>query len=662
MLITRIRAKNFKTYKDLDLNLEVNESKPIILIGGMNGGGKTTLFQAIYHALYGLEIKDKNHFRELLNASVPLENNTQIELDIDFKGEVLMSVYSYRITRRYTLNPSNKPVESVTLNFNGEIFRYGTATPIEERKKSEDEVNKIIKANLPKELSKYFLFDAMESGKLLEEDSLARVIKENIESVMGFNKYNELGEAATSVKEFYVKEALEEKEEKEEYEYLLKKKKEIEEKKKKIEEERRLLLEYSIDKKELYNKAIQGKNLQEEYKERINLLKSKIENLEVKEKQFLAQTSKMVDSIETQIFLPNLVDSIKDELELIVSSTENVEKKDVLSEDQVLFVIENLVDFLQDNSTLEEPDENLVDEAKRYIIRKQKQDDTATPFDYFSDEELDVIKSLLKTSSINTFFSLDQDKKSIEKEYNQLPKYRQELEEMKKHLSTTESSLIEEYEKKEELLNQTKPAIAAFAEEIRKIDLRLNRFDISASSTINPKLEEIKKIEPLFKKISAALLKEKKKSIEETLCEDLNLTLTAYYGYVDRVELSDKKDSLIFKMYHKKGNEIHLNQLNAASKQVVVQVLLKSLHEFGDYNPPVMIDTVMGYLDLDTRGLLLKHYFPQLSHQTILFSTDSEITVDKDLPKIEKYVSRKYTLVRNVETQQTSINEKYFNH
>ena len=52
MLITRIRAKNFKTYKELDLNLEVEEDKPIILIGGMNGGGKTTLFQAIYHALY----------------------------------------------------------------------------------------------------------------------------------------------------------------------------------------------------------------------------------------------------------------------------------------------------------------------------------------------------------------------------------------------------------------------------------------------------------------------------------------------------------------------------------------------------------------------------------------------------------------------------------
>src|SRR5690554_6518445 len=110
MLITRIRAKNFKTYKELDLNLEVEDTKPIILIGGMNGGGKTTLFEAIYHALYGLKIKDRNHFRELVNASVQLKENTQIELDIDFTGKVLMSDFSYRITRRYALNQNSQPV------------------------------------------------------------------------------------------------------------------------------------------------------------------------------------------------------------------------------------------------------------------------------------------------------------------------------------------------------------------------------------------------------------------------------------------------------------------------------------------------------------------------------------------------------------------------
>ena len=68
MLITRIIAKNFKTYRELDLDLTVNEEQPIILIGGENGGGKTTLFQAICYALYGLKVKDFEHFNKLKNA------------------------------------------------------------------------------------------------------------------------------------------------------------------------------------------------------------------------------------------------------------------------------------------------------------------------------------------------------------------------------------------------------------------------------------------------------------------------------------------------------------------------------------------------------------------------------------------------------------------
>lgn len=47
MIIKRIKIKNYKTYLSLDLDLSVNPDQPIILIGGMNGGGKTTLFEAI---------------------------------------------------------------------------------------------------------------------------------------------------------------------------------------------------------------------------------------------------------------------------------------------------------------------------------------------------------------------------------------------------------------------------------------------------------------------------------------------------------------------------------------------------------------------------------------------------------------------------------------
>ena len=67
MLIQRIKISNFKTYLSLDLDLTVDDDRPIILIGGSNGGGKTTLFEAISGALYGLKIENKEHFMELLN-------------------------------------------------------------------------------------------------------------------------------------------------------------------------------------------------------------------------------------------------------------------------------------------------------------------------------------------------------------------------------------------------------------------------------------------------------------------------------------------------------------------------------------------------------------------------------------------------------------------
>ena len=123
MLITKIIAKNFKTYRELDLDLSVNEEQPIILIGGENGGGKTTLFQAIYSALYGLKVKDELHFNKLQNAGERAKNsgnsNNKIELEIHFTGKVLQNDYKYIIKRLYTINAQNNPVEAVMLNLNG---------------------------------------------------------------------------------------------------------------------------------------------------------------------------------------------------------------------------------------------------------------------------------------------------------------------------------------------------------------------------------------------------------------------------------------------------------------------------------------------------------------------------------------------------------------
>ena len=52
MIIQRIKIRNYKTYLSLDLDLSVDDERSIVLIGGQNGGGKTTLFEAICGVLY----------------------------------------------------------------------------------------------------------------------------------------------------------------------------------------------------------------------------------------------------------------------------------------------------------------------------------------------------------------------------------------------------------------------------------------------------------------------------------------------------------------------------------------------------------------------------------------------------------------------------------
>lgn len=186
MLIQRIKISNFKTYLSLDLDLTVDDDRPIILIGGSNGGGKTTLFEAISSALYGLKIESKEHFMELLNQGAVNKVKPEISLQITFVGKVLGQQQKYILKRNYILNPQGRPLESVSLNMNGNMYVYGTMTAPKERVRAEQEISKIIKANLPQELSQYFLFDAMQSSELLKKNVFQQTIRDNFENVLGF--------------------------------------------------------------------------------------------------------------------------------------------------------------------------------------------------------------------------------------------------------------------------------------------------------------------------------------------------------------------------------------------------------------------------------------------------------------------------------------------
>ena len=660
MLIKRIKATNFKTYLSLDLDIAVEDDKPLILIGGENGGGKTTLFEAIYGALYGLHIHTVKQFTELLNANSQRLEKQQIILELHFSGRVLNEEQQYVLTRTYALNPSNLPVENVKLNMNGTIFQYGTATPPVQRAEQEAQVNKIIKANLPQELSRYFLFDAMEAGSLLKEDQLNRVIKENIENVMGFNKYMQLAKSSESLYQSMTAQRIQLENEKKEYLELVeyKKKKDLE--LEGLKTNHSDALQYAVTNQELYDNLKSGLNQETTIKNKIEQTKNQIESIYKKEDIFRDELESFLKDIELNVCLPNLIDTIKNEVTLIIESrNEKVQQNNAnVNPEQIEAISKTTLEYLKNKKLL--TGDVLLSDIVDYVLSVSSNPAKNDEYDFIDYSEVKALEDLLNIRVNNTFPSLNQQKNDLNMGLSQIPSLDNQIELMKEQIAGRDYTLIKAFEDNDRNIKNLETKINEIKAEIDKTSKRLHQFDIQISQEPDPKYDTLGRLKGFFEDVANQLLKAKKQQIEMKMKEDLNSNLSAYRDVIDRVELSENLTNLTFKLYHKAGNEIYLNQLNTASKQIVVQVLLKALHEFGDYDPPVMIDTVMGVLDETSRTTIMENYFPELSHQTILLSSDSEIRPAADFEKIETFISKAYTLQRDREKQLTDIIPGYF--
>ena len=114
MIFLELVLQNFGPYlgrQVLNFRPEDDRTRSIILLGGMNGGGKTTLMDAIRLALYGhraqCSTRSNLGYSEFLTQSVnrhtPLGEQTCIELAFE---HILNNVQvEFRIKRTWTKNP-----------------------------------------------------------------------------------------------------------------------------------------------------------------------------------------------------------------------------------------------------------------------------------------------------------------------------------------------------------------------------------------------------------------------------------------------------------------------------------------------------------------------------------------------------------------------------
>ncbi|WP_446655375.1 DNA sulfur modification protein DndD [Blastomonas sp.] len=106
------------------------------------------------------------------------------------------------------------------------------------------------------------------------------------------------------------------------------------------------------------------------------------------------------------------------------------------------------------------------------------------------------------------------------------------------------------------------------------------------------------------------------------------------------------------------GRALTPERLSAGERQLFAVAILWGLARASGRPLPMVIDTPLGRLDSKHRSQLIQHYFPQASHQLVLLSTDEEIS-GRYLREIERWVARTYHLRYDPIRQSTVIELGY---
>ncbi|MEU8076023.1 DNA sulfur modification protein DndD [Catellatospora citrea] len=126
-------------------------------------------------------------------------------------------------------------------------------------------------------------------------------------------------------------------------------------------------------------------------------------------------------------------------------------------------------------------------------------------------------------------------------------------------------------------------------------------------------------------------------------------------------EVSIDPESCSMELLSKDGQPVGPRSLSAGERQLLAVALLAGLARASGRMLPVVIDTPLGRLDQDHRMRFVQSYLPHASHQVIVLSTDTEITLDV-LESLEAaaVVSHTIRLEHDATTGTTRAVEGYF--
>lgn len=652
MIFKELQIKNFGIYQgEHSINLEVENGKPIILLGALNGGGKTTFLDAIQLVLYGKHAKCSNRagnaygsfLASCKNRFAPAQDEVMLSLSFLHRSE--NRIRRYDIERSWQvkgLEAKDKIRVLVDCQHDEYLSQYW-----------DDFVNEFI----PLSLSDLFFFDGEKIENLAHPQRSSELVKTGIESLLGLDLLSQLQidlaqvdkkRRAGNVDQSVMAKVSACEDEMGDHNVIMS------DLKKELADIEQQLSDTNI----AINKARQAvRNTGAHLIEKRDELKFDLGAVEAKLKLNKAEQIKLAAGVGPLALVKDLIAQTKTQIRL-----ETDAKQAKVLDEAISAYDERILAALNASAA---PEQTLVHVSQTMAEQAKAR------------QQLASVECYLNTD-LGIFNGLDERIAEEEKQRQRLKKDETKLLELQallqkqldtipaydsvQHLITelaeyeaTFKNLNTRHKQKQQLLDQAIARSNVLSQRYTNLLAQQNKDTFEQKRTIQVS-EHIKKLKTTLRGFAEQLISEN--------IERLQTLVKQKFDALGRKSqlISDLKicpTSFAITLYDMSGNALEPAKLSAGERQLLAIAILWGLAEASGKELPTVIDTPLGRLDGIHRSNLVNNYFPKAGQQVILLSTDEEIVGDY-YKQLKPYIAREFHISYNEPAKTSGFNQGYF--
>ncbi|OKI99257.1 DNA sulfur modification protein DndD [Kitasatospora sp. CB01950] len=663
MHLRKITLRDFGAYRgEQSLTLATKKDKPIILIGGLNGCGKTTLLEAVQLALYGPRSQSTRgsyhkYLRDSINRSA--DPSTGASVTVEFSIIVDSEERIYKVERSWRIE-DGKVREFLQVYLNGSknpngMFSQGWTDHVEEI--------------LPLDVASLFFFDGEKIEALADPQRSADVIKSAVQSLLGVDLVEQLRTDLRVVQRRAEEERNSDRKASDVVDGI---EAELQSAEQRVDSAKQDIASLKPRLERAMNKL---SDAQKRFQKEGGAVFERHAELTAQSKQLQKQLQDVEQDLRTTIAagpLPLLL--VRDALSTV---REHAQREHAATQaTEVLDALEK-----RDQWLVELLEKAVPAAAASDIARELESDRDRRNQDARIPRQLNLPHDMLVQLS-----SLDQNlagswtaARNLVKRANSLSAERDTVDELlasatsgKRDRGAAATAITELMESRDDALLEvgSLEALVAKAEEAqaeataRRAELQIMRDRAKRDSAKKERTSnELQRLEDYTERArdtlaryAAGLIAESINKLETAVLASLR-QLMRKSGLIR--DLSIDTDKYTLNLIGHDGEPLDRARLSAGERQLLAVSLLWGVARVAGNELPSVIDTPLGRLDSYHREHLVERYFPHANDQVLLLSTDEEI--DEQLyNRLKKSIAHTYTLVHDDAALTTTVHKGYF--